>query len=81
MSIRVYKTRTCGVCNNLLSWLRRKGHKATEVYIDDDAQLQKYVLEKSGGFYQVPLTVIEKDGEEYFVSGGNIPKINGIITS
>lgn len=79
MSIRIYKTRTCGVCNQVKRWLNGVGHKPEEIYIDDDPKLQQYVYEKSGGFYMVPLTVVEKDGQEHYVSGGNIARLSELI--
>lgn len=75
MSIRVYKTRTCGVCKQVKDWLNRKQLESDEIYIDDDPKLQQYVYEKSGGLLMVPLTVVEKDGVEYYVSGGNIARL------
>lgn len=79
MSIKIYKTKTCAVCKQVLNYIKYKGHEAEEIYIDDDPKLQQYVYEKSGGFMIVPLTVIEKEDGEHFISGGNIPRIAEMI--
>jgi glutaredoxin len=79
MSISIYKTKTCAVCVSLAKWLTHKGRDYNEIYIDDDPKLQQFVYEKSGGFLQVPFTVIKKDGQEHYISGGNIPRIADII--
>ena len=79
MSITIYKTRTCAVCTTLAKFLTQKKQKFNEIYIDDDLKLQQYVYERSGGFYQVPFTVIEKDGLEHHVSGGNLARISELV--
>ena len=81
MSITIYKTKTCAVCVSLAKYLTHKKKEFTEVYIDDDPKLQQFVFEKSGGFLQVPLTVIVKDGMEYNVLGGNIARISELVLS
>lgn len=76
MNIKVYKTKTCAVCKNVLYFLNSKGHKAEEIYIDDSPELQQYVWDKSGGMMQVPFTVISKNGDEKYISGGNIAALS-----
>ena len=81
MSITIYKTKTCAVCKQLANYLTHKKAEFTEIFIDDDPKLQQFVYERSGGFMQVPLTVIVKDGTEYNVSGGNIARISELVLS
>jgi len=81
MSITIYKTKTCAICKQLANFLTYKKKEFIEVFIDDDPKLQQYVYERSGGFLQVPLTVIVKDGMEYNVLGGNIARISELVLS
>lgn len=79
MSISIFKTKTCVKCKQLAGYLASKNKPFNEVYIDDEPKLQQLVYEKSGGFMQVPFTVIEKDGELHYVSGYNLARINELV--
>lgn len=79
MSISIFKTKTCVKCRQLADYLNKKGKQFNEIYIDDEPKLQQMVFDKSGGFLQVPFTVIEKDGQLHYVSGYNLARINELV--
>ena len=68
------------MCRNVAYWLTSKKHDFEEVYIDDDPKLQQYVITKSNGFLQVPLIVVDNNGKESYVSGGNLAQLSDILS-
>lgn len=80
MSVRMFKTRTCGVCNLVMKKLNEWGvADVAEFYIEDDPKYQQFVWDKAGNL-QVPLTVIvDNDGNEHYVSGGNLSRIKELV--
>lgn len=79
MSISIFKTKTCVKCKQLADYLKHKNQQFNEVYVDDEPKLQQMIYEKSGGFMQVPFTVIEKDGQMHYISGYNLARINELV--
>lgn len=81
MSVRLFKTRTCAVCHLVKNKLNEWGvQDIAEFYIDDDPKLQQYVWDKSGGFLQVPFTVVvDNEGNEHYVSGGNLSRLKELV--
>ena len=73
--ITIYTTNTCAYCVMVKKWLKAKGHKYSEVNLDENPSRQREALEMSGAM-TVPVTVVTKqDDSREVVVGYNLAKL------
>ncbi len=79
MKIKVYKTTTCGYCKMESEYLRSKGIKFEEIYVDNDPKAAEEMIAESGQM-SVPFTVITKDdGSKVTINGFDKQKLESAL--
>ena len=68
-TVKLFKTHTCPFCKMESEFLKEKGIQFEEVFVDNDAEMAKRLIEESGQM-GVPFTEITKDD-------GTVEKILG----
>jgi alkyl hydroperoxide reductase subunit F len=74
--VKIYKTHTCPFCKMESGYLKENGIEFDEVFVDDDFEQAKEMMEVTGQM-GVPFTVIETDsGEKINILGFDKKKIS-----
>lgn len=79
MKITVFTTSTCAYCSMVKKWLDSKKVAYQTVNLDNEPDRQKEIYEKSGAL-TVPVTLVEKDGNESVVIGYNLPRLSTLLS-
>lgn len=76
MQVKIFTTQTCPYCKMEKAYLDSKGIKYENVFVDDDEEAAKKMIEESGQM-GVPFTEITKDdGSVAKILGFDKQKIN-----
>ncbi len=79
MKIKIYKTTTCPYCKMEAEYLKSKGVKFEEVYLDNNPKAVEEMIAESGQM-GVPFTVITKDdGSKATILGFDKQKLDSAI--
>lgn len=76
--ITIYSTEFCGFCKLLKQYLDENNIEYKDVDVSSNEEVQKEMIEKSGQT-GVPVSIIEKDGEEEVVVGFQKEKIDELL--
>lgn len=73
--VKVYATATCPYCTMVKDWMKSKNVSFEEVYVDQDYNAARDMVEKTGQM-GVPVTeILYKDRDSEFVIGFNPPQL------
>ena len=79
MTIKIYKTTACSYCKMETEYLRAKGIKFEEIYVDRDPKAIEEMIAESGQM-GVPFTVIIKsDGAKVTILGFDKQKLDSAL--
>lgn len=79
MTIKIYKTTTCPYCKMEAEYLKSKGIKFEEIYVDKDPKTVQEMIAESGQM-GVPFTVITKDdGSKITMLGFDKQKLDSAL--
>lgn len=73
-NVTIYSTTTCGYCRMEKDFLTDKGVEYTDVNVAEDQEAAAKMVEKTGQM-GVPVTIIEKDGQEEVIIGFDQEKL------
>lgn len=76
--ISVYSTEWCHYCKTLKQYLSEKQINYVAIDVGQDEKAAEYMVQKTNQ-QGVPVTIIEKDGQEHIVIGFNKPEIDKIL--
>jgi len=78
MRIKVFSTPMCPYCTMEKEFLKEHGIEFEDIDVSTDYEAAKEMIEKSGQ-QGVPVTIIEKDGNEYVIVGFDREKLKQIL--